>query len=218
MQIGFLGGTGIEGKGLALRFAAAGATVVLGSRSEERAQAAAGEYNKLLGNSSILGMENGKMLAACDIVFLTVPYENAVAAIESCKSDFRAGQVLIDVTVPMAFREGRAEYVELETGSNSELLARHIPEGVDLVAAFKTVPAHLLADLSSELNCDIFVCGDSGKAREKVMEAARMLPTLRPLDAGPLKIARILERMTVLAVNLNRRYKKKGARYRIEGL
>jgi len=64
----------------------------------------------------------------------------------------------------------------------------------------------------------MFVCGDSREAREKVMEVARLIPTLRPLDAGPLRAARTLERMTVLAIHLNRRYKKKSARYSIVGL
>lgn len=218
MRIGFLGGTGIEGKGLALRFAAAGARVVLGSRSAERAQQAANQYNLLLGEATISGMINRDMLAGCEIIFLTVPYENGVWALESCKADFSAGQILVDVTVPMVFQEGRADYIEPEAGSNAELLARHVPEGVHLVAAFKTIPAHVLAELKTDLNCDIFVCGDSLEAREKVMAAARLIPTLRPLDAGPLRTARILERMTVLAVNLNRRYRKKGARFRIEGL
>ncbi len=218
MQIGFLGGTGIEGKGLALRFAVAGAQVMLGSRSEERAQAAARAYNELAGTSSIRGMLNRDMLAACELVFLTVPYQNAVPALESCKTDFRAGQILVDVTVPMLFRDGRAEYVDQESGSNSELVARHLPAGVQLVAAFKTIPAHLLAELDTPLNCDIFICGDSREAREKVITAARGIPAVRPLDAGPLITARTLERMTVLAVNLNRLYRKKGARYRVEGL
>ncbi len=218
MRIGFLGGTGIEGKGLALRFAAAGVPVVLGSRSEERAQAAAQAYNELAGTTSIRGMLNRDMLAACELIFLTVPYQNAVAAVESCSADFPAGRILVDVTVPMVFQEGRAEYVEQESGSNAELLARCVPEDVHLVAAFKTIPAHVLADLNAPLNCDIFVCGDSREAREKVIMAARVIPAVRALDAGPLRTARILERMTVLAVNLNRTYRKKGARYRLEGL
>ncbi len=218
MRIGFLGGTGIEGKGLALRFAAAGASVVLGSRSEERAQAAAREYNDLLGRSLIRGMTNRDMIAASEIVFLTVPYDIAVQAVESCRMDFASGQILVDVTVPMSFREGRAEYVEQEAGSNAELLARHLPAGVHLVAAFKTIPAHVLARHETELNCDVFVCGNEPEARAKVMEAARAIPALRPLDAGGLSSARTLERMTVLAVNLNRRYKRKSARYRVEGL
>jgi len=40
-SIAFIGGTGRQGLGLALRFAAAGAPVVIGSRVAERATAAA---------------------------------------------------------------------------------------------------------------------------------------------------------------------------------
>jgi 8-hydroxy-5-deazaflavin:NADPH oxidoreductase len=219
MQIGFLGGTGIEGKGLAIRFAASDVSVVIGSRSRERGVETADRYNTILGRKSIQGMSNQEMLACCDLIFLTVPPQQAVAAIQSVHDHFRKGQILIDVTVPMLFRQGRAEYVEQEGGiSNSEALAKHLPEGVQLAAAFKTIPAHVLEDNAESLNCNIFVCSDSEEARGAVIELAGILPAVRPLDAGNLITARTLERMTVLAVNLNRKYKKKGARYRIEGL
>ena len=89
---------------------------------------------------------------------------------------------------------------------------------MDLVAAFKTIPAHVLSEIDQPLDCDVFVCGESPGAKQTVMEAARMIPTLRPVDAGPLRNARILERMTVLVVQLNRRYKSKGARFRVVGI
>jgi NADPH-dependent F420 reductase len=218
MQIGFLGGTGIEAKGLALRFASAGASVLLGSRSETRSLAAASEYNALLGSPMIRGLTNRAMLAESGIVFLTVPFASAVQAVESVKTEFSGGQILVDVTVPMEFRNGLAEYIEQEAGSNAELVAGHLPEFVRLTAAFKTIPAHVLVELEIELNCDVFVCGDSREARETVMSAVGVIPKLRPLDAGPLRSARTLERMTVLAVNLNRRYKKRGARFHVEGI
>ena len=217
-RIGFAGGTGGEGRGLALRFARAGADVVIGSRSEERARAAAEAYNRIAGVATIRGLANGAMLAACDLVFLTLPFEQAPAAVESFTPDLRSGMVLVDVTVPMRFAEGRAEYQELPEGSSAELLASRLPAGVPLVAAFKTLPAHVLAELDTPLECDVFVCGDSSEAKERVMEAARAIPSLRPLDAGPLRMARTLERMTVLAVHLNRRYRKRGARYRVQGV
>jgi 8-hydroxy-5-deazaflavin:NADPH oxidoreductase len=218
MRIGFLGGTGAEGKGLALRFAAAGADVILGSRSEERAQAKAAEYNVILGRPAIQGLANSGMIAASEIVFLTVPFEQAVPAIEACRDSFLPGVVLVDVTVPTRFVGGQVEYLEMEEGSNAERIAGHVPHGVELVGAFKTIPAHVLSALDQELRCDLFVCGDSREAREKVMEAARLIPSLRPLDAGPLRNARALERMTILAIHLNRRYRSKGARYGIVGI
>jgi NADPH-dependent F420 reductase len=218
MNIGLLGGTGIEGKGLAVRFAAAGVPVLVGSRSGPRAADAAGECNTLSGTQLVTGCENREMLARCDIVFLTLPFNRAAPAVEQSSVDFRAGQVLVDVTAPIVFREGRPYFEEPEAGSNSELLARQMPSGVDLVAAFKTIPAHALADLSTELHCDVFVCGDSSDARERVIKVAGLIPSLRPLDCGPLSTARTLERMTLLAIQLNRRYRRKGARFAIQGI
>jgi len=218
LRLGLLGGTGIEGKGLALRFAAAGAQVLLGSRSLERAEEAARKYNDILGQTLIRGLTNGEMLAGSEIVFLTMPFDQAAAAIQACASQFHPGLILVDVTVPMKFSNRHAEYLEQDGSSNSEIIARNLPEGVELVAAFKTVPAHFLAEVEKPLECDVFLCGNSARAKERVMEAVRMIPTLRPLDAGPLSHARILERMTVLAVHLNRRYKSKAARFRIIGV
>jgi NADPH-dependent F420 reductase len=216
--IGFLGGTGIEGKGLALRFALAGVRVIVGSRSAERAQSAAQQYNNEIGNDLIRGMTNSEMLASSEIVFLTVPFDHAKPALEGLRADLPANLVLVDVTVPMQFKAGQVEYLEPSEGSNAELIARLVPEAVRVVAAFKTIPAHILAETDVPLQCDVFVCSDFQDAKKKVMAAAGLIPTLRPLDAGPLKTARTLERMTVLAVHLNRHYKKKVARYRIEGL
>jgi 8-hydroxy-5-deazaflavin:NADPH oxidoreductase len=218
VNIGFLGGTGIEGKGLALRFASAEVPVVLGSRSEDRARSTAAAYNALLGRETISGCANRDMLAQCEIVFLTVPYGSAVDAVESCREYLRPHHLLVDVTVPIRFESGRPEFVELESGSNAELIARHVPEDVGFAGAFKTIPAHVLAELGTDLRCDVFVCGDRESARETVIRAATAIPHLRALDAGPLRMARVLERMTFLAVSLNRRYKRKGARFVIQGL
>ena len=218
IRIGLLGGTGVEGRGIALRFAHAGASVAIGSRSAERAREVAAAYNQALGSGAIEGLSNGEVLGRSDIVFLTLPYDQAPAALDALRAELPSGLVLVDVTVPMAFREGRAEYEEPAEGSNAERLALHLPPGVHLVGAFKTIPAHVMAEVQTPLDCDVYVCGDDAGARARVMDAARLIPTLRPVDAGPLRAARTLERMTVLAVNLNRRYKRKGARYRIQGI
>jgi len=218
VRIGFLGGTGIEAAGLALRFAAAGARVVLGSRSRERAAAAAAAGNAILGRPMLDGLANPEMLEDSEIVFLTVPSAKAVEAVEQCRSLLGRRHILVDVTVPLIFSAGGAEYCGPDTGSNAESIARHLPEGVPLVAAFKTIPASILADLHTALNCDVFVCGDVAAAKQSVMAAAALIPSLRPLDCGPLRMARALERMTVLAAELNRLHRRKGARFRVEGI
>jgi hypothetical protein len=171
-----------------------------------------------LGKALIRGLGNREMIAASEIVFLTVPFAQALDAVESCRSLLSPDHTIVDVTVPMVFRKGHAEYEEQQGGSNSELIARHLPDGVPLVAAFKTIPASVLADLEMPLNCDVFVCSDAEQAKQQVMAAASLIPSLRPFDGGPLRTARTLERMAVLAAELNRRYKKNAARYRIEGI
>ncbi len=217
LRIGLLGGTGIEGRGLGLRFAHAGAEVILGSRSEERAAAAAAELNQQLGRESIRPAENRAMLAQADLVFLTVPFAQAADALETYRTDFRPGSTLIDATVPVKSKTTPGPG-DLPEGSGSQHLARRLPEGVHLVGAFKTIPAHMLADLEVPLDCDVFVCGDSEPDRLRVMEAIKLIPGLRPVDVGGLDAAATLERMTALAIRINRRYKLKGARFRVVGL
>jgi len=218
MKIGMIGGTGIEGKGLALRFAASGFEVMVGSRSAAKASAAAESYNKELGREVIVGVPNVDLLGSSDLLFLTAPADSALSAVEACRARIPAGTILVDVTVPMIFRSGHAEYAGSEGLSNSERIAAALPPEVRVVCAFKTIPAHLLVDLEVSLDCDVFVCSDDGAAKEKVMAASARIPELRPLDAGGLKMAGILERMTVLAVHLNRRYKRKHSRYRVVGM
>jgi NADPH-dependent F420 reductase len=125
---------------------------------------------------------------------------------------------VIDITVPVSFEQGRVRYVELPEGSASEHLKARLPETIPLVAAFKTEPAHLLAEIDEPLDCDSFVSSDSKDAKARVIEALGFIKGLRPVDAGTLYSARTLERMTVLAIGINRRYKIKTARYRVIGL
>ena len=217
-EIGFLGGTGAEARGLALRFAAAGFRIVLGSRERERAEKAAEACNQLLADPCVRGSENAAMLKAAALVFLTTPYHQAVNAVEACRYAFRADQILVDVTVPMAFAAGRPCYVEQEEGSMAEHIARHLPGSLPLVAAFKTIPAAVLGNLALPLDCDVFLCGDVPQAKIDVMAAVSRIPAVRPLDAGSLSMARTLERMAVLAATLNAHYRKRGARFRVVGL
>lgn len=218
MKTGMLGGTGLEGKALALRLGAAGLPIVIGSRSAARACAAAEQCNSILKSRCVTGAANPQMLTACDIVFLTLPHDQAASAVQGFAELFPPGLILVDVTVPMRFHEGRPEFVEPSAGSNAESIAACLPSGVHLVGAFKTIPAHVLEDLDTVMDCDLFVCGDSADAKARVMNLTGKIPSLRPVDAGPLAAARILERMTLLAVHLNRRYKSKGARFRVVGI
>lgn len=221
LRLGLIGGTGEEGRGLALRWAIAGARVSIGSRSLERAKTVADELNQTLAAHTAVPIsfgENRDVIAQSDLALLTVPFAHAASTLEAHRNDFREGSILIDITVPVSFEQGRVRYVELPEGSASEHLKARLPENIPLVAAFKTEPAHLLAELDASLDCDSFVASDSKEAKATVMEAIGFIEGLRAVDAGTLYSARTLERMTVLAIGINRRKKIKTARYRIVGL
>lgn len=223
LKVGLIGGTGEEGRGLALRWALAGAQVSVGSRTIERAKSTADELNQLLGagGDSIQRIsygENRDVIARSQFVLLTVPFAHAASTLEAHREDFREGSILIDITVPVSFEQGRVRYVELAEGSASEHLKARLPENIPLVAAFKTEPAHLLAEIGEPLDCDSFVASDSKEAKARVIEAIGFIKGLRAVDAGTLYSARTLERMTVLAIGINRRHKIKTARYRVIGL
>ena len=129
------------------------------------------------------------------------------ACLESCRGRLRQGQIVVDVTVPLQFRAKRPQLRELPEPSASEHLAGVLPEGVPLVAAFKTIPAHLLEDLSQRLDCHVFICGDSAEARGRIVQVASSIEGLSPLDVGRLSQAATLERMTVLAIQINKRHR-----------
>ncbi|MFY9572128.1 MAG: NADPH-dependent F420 reductase [Blastocatellia bacterium] len=223
IRVGLIGGTGEEGRGLALRWALAGARVLIGSRTPERAKTAADELNRVLASrpeklQQIESGENRDVISGSELVLLTVPFAHAASTLEAHRRDFPRGSILIDITVPVAFEQGRVRYVELPEGSASEHLKARLPDSVPLVAAFKTEPAHLLAEIDESLDCDCFVASDSKDAKARVMEAMGFIAGLRAVDAGTLYSARTLERMTVFAIGLNRRYKIKTARFRVLGL
>ncbi|HSB09318.1 MAG TPA: NADPH-dependent F420 reductase [Blastocatellia bacterium] len=225
LKVGLIGGTGEEGRGLALRWAIAGALVSIGSRTLEKAKITSQELNSILedrlgesGRQPIRFGENRDVIAGSDLVLLTVPFAHAASTLDDHRQDFREGSILIDITVPLSFEQGRVRYVDLPEGSASEHLKARLPENIPLVAAFKTEPAHLLAEIDEPLECDSFVASDSKDAKGLVMEAIGFIAGLRAVDTGTLYSARTLERMTVLAVGINRRYKIKTARYRIIGL
>src|SRR3990172_11145055 len=100
LTLGLIGGTGPEGKGLGYRWARAGYNLILGSRSAEKAEAAAREINERIGGEAVRGMVNGQAAEACDIAVLTVPYDAHAATLESVRQSL-AGKILIDVTAPI---------------------------------------------------------------------------------------------------------------------
>ncbi len=214
MRIAIVGGTGKEGQGLGLGWARAGQEVLVGSRVLERAQRVAEAINAAVGRGAATGMLNQDAAAAGEIVVLTVPYDAHAETLQDIRESVR-GKILVDVTVPLDPEKPRRLRIPLGGSATEEAQALLGPE-TRVVAAFQNISHTHLAH--GETNaCDILVCGDDADARQDVIKLAGLLG-LRALDVGPARNARVVEGLTVLLMEINRRYKARGAGIRITGI
>jgi 8-hydroxy-5-deazaflavin:NADPH oxidoreductase len=217
--IAVIGGTGPAGTGLALRWARAGETVIIGSRDAARAQQAAETIRKRAGaNAKVSGMENSAACAASDLLVLTVPFEGQAALLKQLKPAIRPGSVLIDATVPLAASVGgrASRTIGVWQGSAAQQTAELVPNGVSVVAAFQNVSADVL-NSDENVDCDVIVCSDDPNATQGAMELAAKIAGVRAIDGGKLENARIVEQITALLIGLNILHKGHGG-IRITGL
>lgn len=213
--LAILGGSGKEGSGLALRWAAAGYRVILGGRLAERAATAADELNSILGTASITGTENILAAQACDIAVLTVPFSAQRATAQEVASAL-AGKILVDVTVPLV--PPKVSRVQLPQGGSAVVAVQALlGESVKVVSAFQNVSAHHLKDLSHVIECDVLVCGDDPDARETVVQMAHDIG-MRAWHAGVLANSVVSEALTSVLIAINQRYKVPNAGIRITGV
>jgi hypothetical protein len=207
--IAIIGGTGPAGTGIALRWARAGVTVIIGSRDEKRAQQTADAIRQKAGASAkISGMENSAACAAADVLLLTVPFEGQAALLKQLKPAISEGSIVIDATVPLASAVGgrASRPLGVWQGSAAEQTAELVPKGVSVVAAFHNLSADLLNGDAS-LDCDVIVCSDDPDASQLTRELAAIIPGVRAVDGGKLENARIVEQITALLIGLNIRHK-----------
>lgn len=215
MNIAILGGTGEQGPGLALRWALAGEAVIIGSRSQERAEKVAAELNAELGRPLIQGMENPRAADAAEVVVLTVPYTAHLSTLESVKAQVQ-GKIFIDVSVPLDPNNPRRMKMPPAGSATEEAQAFFGPE-TKVVAAFQNVSAHLLRDPHHAIDCDVLVCGNDAEAKKTVLGLIAKMG-LQAYDVGPAESARVVEGMTSLLIRLNIRHKVKSSGIRITGL
>ena len=218
--VAIVGGTGPEGRGLALRWARARMRVVIGSRDENRARIAARELSDTLGEPArITGAENAAAVARSEVVVLTVPFEAQCATLKGLRSAFRPNAVLITATVPLATSIGDrgSRVIGVWQGSAAEQAAELVPDSVQVAAALQNVSAALLMR-ETPLECDVIVCSDDKRAKEIASELVRKIPGVRAVDGGKLENARIVEQITALLVGMNIRYKTQAGGIRITGI
>jgi 8-hydroxy-5-deazaflavin:NADPH oxidoreductase len=208
-QVPIIGGTGALGFGLALRWASAGVPVVIGSRSAERAGEAAGRLRERVPDAQVEGLENPDAARSGPIVVLTVPFRNQSENLTNLKEVLEPGQILVDATVPLAAAvSGRAtRLLGVPQGSAGQQAQEMVPDGVRVVSALHTVSAATLNELDSELDEDIPIAGDKRDDKRRVAELIARIPGLRPVNAGLLESARLIEGLTPLLISVNSRYK-----------
>jgi NADPH-dependent F420 reductase len=214
-----VGGTGALGFGLALRLGRAGIDVTIGSRAEDRAQEAAKRASDAVPEATYDGRENHEAVKGHEIVILSVPFRSQSETLTNLKPVLEPDQLLVDATVPLAAAvSGKAtRTLGVWQGSAAQQAQEMAPEGVRVVSAFHSVSAALLADLDHDLDEDVLICGDRREDKTRLAELINAIPGLRPVDCGPLEMARILEQLTALIISINVRNKVR-AGIRITGL
>ncbi len=217
--IPIVGGTGALGWGLALRLARAGRPVVIGSREQSRADQAAARVREKIPDGQVEGAENAEAATRGPVVFLTVPFRAQSENLTNLKNALREGQILVDATVPLAAAvSGKAtRLLGVPQGSAAEQAQEMVPGGVRVVSALHSVSAATLADPDAELAEDVPICGERKADKRRVAEIIGAIAGLRPVNAGALETARLVEGLTPLLISVNIRNKTR-AGIRFTGL
>lgn len=205
--LAILGGTGDLGTGLARRWAEAGYRVIIGSRTQEKAEAAVADLQKVMAERGVAqvaveAMENLAAAEAADIVAMTVPFAHHSSTLELVKPALK-GKILIDVTVPLV--PPKVARVQLpEQGSAGQIAQELLGEDTQVVSAFQNVAAHHLQE-GKGLDCDVLVCGDKKDARAQVIELVEAAG-MRGFHAGSIANAAAVEAMTSVLIFVNKQY------------
>lgn len=201
MNVSVLGGTGEQGRGLAQRLARAGQSVMIGSRSADRAQSIAAEIG-----SGVAGGSNEAAAKFGDIVIVAVPWDGHRELLESLASDL-AGKIVVDCVNPLGFDKQGAFALPVDEGSAAQQAASVLPDS-SVVAAFHHISAVLLLDDSvSSIETDVLVLGDDRDATDAVQALAGRIDGIRGIYGGRLRNAGQVEAFTANLISMNRRYK-----------
>ena len=176
--------------------------MIIGSRSAERAKAAAAE----LGGGGIRGLANPDAAREADVVIVAVPWEGHRDLLISLAAPL-AGKVVIDCVNPMAFDQRGAYPLPVPEGSAAQQAAGVLPDS-RVVGAFHHVSAVVLLDPAIEtVDLDVMVLGEDREDTDLVQALASRIPGVRGVYAGRLRNCAQVEALTCNLVSINRRYK-----------
>ncbi|MBT17658.1 MAG: NADPH-dependent F420 reductase [Dehalococcoidia bacterium] len=206
-DIAIIGGTGPEGRGLALRWAMAGHHLILGSRDEVRARDAANSLKLIKPGIHVSGHTNRAAIEKSDCIVFSIPYEGldqAVSDFEDCLS----GKLVISVIAPMDFRSGYPKALTVAEGSAAELIQARVPDCI-VTSGFQNLSAQDLLKPDTEINGDIIICGDDLESKKFTMELADCIAGLRGVDGGYLGNSKTVEGLTALILYINKQTKSR---------
>jgi 8-hydroxy-5-deazaflavin:NADPH oxidoreductase len=208
-RVPILGATGDLGFGLALRLAAAGVPLTIGSRSQERAAEAAARVRAAVADADIDGRENSEAVKDAPVVVLSVPFAAQLGTLGGVAESLAPDAIVVDCTVPLAAAVGgrATRALGVPQGSAAQAAQEIVPAGVRVVGALHTVSASTLADLDRSLDEDVLLCGNKKADKLRVARLIESIPGLRAVNAGTLETARIVEQLTPLLISINARYK-----------
>jgi 8-hydroxy-5-deazaflavin:NADPH oxidoreductase len=196
--IGILG-TGRMGVRLAAMFAHAGRAVILGSR--DRARAA-----RIADGLALPALQPGSYDAAVAAP-VVLPAAFIRDGLFELLEPFRAcldGKLLIDITNP--FNNTYTDFILPWNTSGAEELQKRFPRA-RVVGAFKNVWWEVFDEPQFDgAASDVFVVSDHEGAKCELLALTQGTP-FRYIDAGVLKNARTIERMTLLSGELGQRYR-----------
>lgn len=204
-RIAFIGGTGPEGVGLAMRFVKTGNAVFIGSRTEEKAAEAVAQIQAALPEGEIYGGFNVEGAEKAEFVFVTVPadaHRNILTELAEAIGD----KIVVDCVVPMVFDKDGPRPAPPEAGSAAEEAQLILPNA-RVISGFHHVDGKSLQKLAHPMQGDVLVCGDNKTAKKNVMGLVEEIEYMRALDAGPLYNSRITEAFTAILITINKQYK-----------
>jgi NADPH-dependent F420 reductase len=216
VRIGIIGGTGGIGEGMALRMAPFH-TVMIGSRETEKAQVCCRECEDTLMkrglSCSLIGKTNQETVDFAEILILAIPFKFLVSTIQELRG--LEGKIVISPVNPIEKTGEYFSYVPPPEGSAGMLARSLLPSTANLCVAFNNIAANRWRDLDDPLEYSVAVCGGDESAKRQVQDLIAGIPHLKPLDAGPLAVAPLVESLTPLLLTLGRfnRMKDVGVRF-----
>ena len=203
MKITIIGGTGPQGRGLALRFARKGINVIIGSREESNALKVCEELNQDLGSETgkVTGYSNEKAAEMdTDFTIISVPWSGHNKVLSDLATKLR-GKLIIDIVVPLS--EGNPKKVSMPPeGSATESAQKILGDNTPVIGALHNVSASALNKVETKINCDVLVCGNNLEARNKVIDLLSILE-INAYNAGDAEAARCVEAITPILIRIN---------------